>query len=100
MEPFEAQGAAQAVEDAYALAECLGGVGRDDVETALERYQQVRIARANEVQRSSSDAAEMFYLPDGPAQRVRDADFATLQRRQPWGRRQRIWEYDVRSAVS
>jgi salicylate hydroxylase len=99
MEPFEAQGAAQAIEDSYALAECLGGASRDDIETALARYQEIRIGRANDVQRSSSDAAEMFYLADGPAQRRRDADFATLHQRQPWGRRQRIWDYDVRSAL-
>lgn len=99
MEPFEAQGAAQAVEDSYVLAECLGDADRDDVVTALERYENLRIARATEVQQSSSDAAHMFYLPDGPAQRERDAEFATLHRRRPWGRRQWIWEHDVHAAL-
>jgi salicylate hydroxylase len=99
MEPFEAQGAAQAIEDSYALAECLEGARPDEVEAALARYQHVRITRANHVQRSSSAAAEMFYLPEGPEQRRRDADFATLHERQRWGRRQQIWEYDVRLAL-
>jgi salicylate hydroxylase len=100
MEPFEAQGAAQAVEDAYVLAECLGDVNRGDIVTALERYGNLRIARATQVQQSSSDAAVMFYLPDGPAQRERDAEFAELPRRRPWGRRQWIWEHDVQAALS
>jgi salicylate hydroxylase len=99
MEPFEAQGAAQAVEDSYVLAECLGDAGRDDLVTTLRRYEILRIGRATEVQQSSSDAAEMFYLPDGPAQRKRDAEFATLHRRRPWGRRQWIWEHDVGAAL-
>lgn len=98
MEPFEAQGAAQAVEDAYVLAECLGDA--DDAETALERYATLRIPRANKVQQSSSDAAVMFYLPDGPAQRERDAEFAELPQRHPWGRREWIWEHDVQAALS
>lgn len=100
MEPFEAQGAAQAVEDAYVLAECLGDVDRDDVVTALARYESLRVARANQVQQSSTDAAHMFYLPDGPAQRARDEDFASLHRRRPWGRREWIWEHDVEAALS
>jgi salicylate hydroxylase len=100
MEPFEAQGAAQAVEDAYVLAECLGDAGRGDIVTALERYGNLRIARATQVQQSSSDAAVMFFLPDGPAQRERDAEFAALPRRRPWGRRQWIWEHDVQAALS
>jgi salicylate hydroxylase len=100
MEPFEAQGAAQAVEDAYVLAECLGDVDGGDIVTALERYGKLRIARATQVQQSSTDAAVMFYLPDGPAQRERDAEFAALPRRRPWGRRQWIWEHDVQAALS
>jgi 2-polyprenyl-6-methoxyphenol hydroxylase-like FAD-dependent oxidoreductase len=99
MEPFEAQGAAQAIEDSYVLAECLGDAGGDDAATALRRYENLRIGRATEVQQSSSDAAEMFYLPNGPAQRERDAEFATLHRRRPWGRRQWIWEHDVGAAL-
>jgi salicylate hydroxylase len=100
MEPFEAQGAAQSVEDAYILAECLGDADGDDIPTALDRYAELRIPRANKVQQSSSDAAVMFYLPDGPEQRERDADFATLPERHPWGRREWIWEHDVEAALS
>jgi salicylate hydroxylase len=98
MEPFQAQGAAQAVEDAYVLAECLAAERQDPVQ-ALRRYETIRMTRAGELQRSSHAAAESFYLPDGEEQRARDASYLTLPRTLPWGTRQRIWEYDVRGAL-
>jgi 2-polyprenyl-6-methoxyphenol hydroxylase-like FAD-dependent oxidoreductase len=98
MEPFQAQGAAQAVEDSYVLAACLADT--DDVVDALVRYETIRMARAEELQASSRTAANVFYLPDGEEQRARDAAYATLAESQPWGPRQRIWEYDVRDALA
>jgi salicylate hydroxylase len=98
MEPFQAQGAAQAVEDAFALAECLAADG--DVVAALRRYEQIRMGRAEELQDSSATAANVFYLPDGEEQRQRDARYATLLEELPFGTRQPIWEYDVRDALA
>lgn len=95
MEPFQAQGAAQAVEDAFVLGECVGA-GPDDVAGAFARYEAIRMGRGRAVQESSSGAANVFYLPDGPEQRERDARFAKLHESLPWGPRQPIWEYDVR----
>lgn len=99
MEPFQAQGAAQAVEDAYVLAECIADDAEDPV-AALARYERIRMARAEELQVSSRGAANVFYLPDGQQQRARDAAYATLLEALPWGPRQRIWEYDVRDAIT
>jgi salicylate hydroxylase len=96
MEPFQAQGAAQAVEDAYVLAECLGA---DHPVDALRRYETVRKNRAGELQSSSHAAAESFYLPDGDEQRARDESYLSLRETLPWGTRQQIWEYDVRTAL-
>jgi salicylate hydroxylase len=96
MEPFQAQGAAQAVEDSYVLAECLASY---DVDSALRAYEQIRMARAETLQDSSATAANVFYLPDGAEQRARDARYATLLADLPWGTRQPIWEYDVREAL-
>jgi salicylate hydroxylase len=64
MEPFQAQGAAQAVEDAYVIAKCLADQPEDPV-GALRRYEIIRMSRAVELQDSSHAAAESFYLPDG-----------------------------------
>lgn len=94
MEPFQAQGAAQAVEDAFVLAECLAAA--DDPVNALRRYEQIRMNRAKDLQQSSAGAADTFYLPDGEEQQQRDARYATLLEELPFGTRQPIWEYDVR----
>ncbi|HET6865982.1 MAG TPA: FAD-dependent monooxygenase, partial [Solirubrobacteraceae bacterium] len=99
MEPFQAQGAAQAVEDAYVLAECLAADAEDPV-AALRRYEVIRMNRAAGLQTSSHAAAESFYLPDGEEQRERDAAYATLLETLPFGTRQPIWEHDVRDALA
>jgi salicylate hydroxylase len=99
MEPFQAQGAAQAVEDAYVLAECLADQP-DDAFGALRRYEVIRMNRAVGLQTSSHAAAESFYLPEGEEQRERDAAYATLLDTLPFGTRQPIWEHDVRDALA
>jgi len=99
MEPWQAQGAAQAIEDAFVLGECLGAAG-GDVQAGLRRYEHVRMARATELQESSARAGNVFYLPDGEEQQRRDAEYATLHERLPWGHRQKLWEYDVRDALA
>ena len=67
---------------------------------ALERYEHLRVARANELQASAARAADVFYLPDGEEQRRRDADYETLHEGLPWGHRQKLWEYDVRDSLT
>ncbi len=99
MAPFEAQGAAQAVEDAYVLAECLDA-DRDDPHAALARYEHERTERTEALQTSGRSAADVFYLPDGERQRARDAGYQALLERLPWGPRQPIWEHDVRRGLS
>jgi salicylate hydroxylase len=75
MLPFMAQGAGQAIEDGWVLADCLA----DSIRSVAERlhvYEELRAARAEQVQRMSRGNAEMFHLPDGDAQRRRDAALA------------------------
>ena len=76
MLPFMAQGAAQAVEDGAALTTCLAEAG-DDVAGALQRYERVRIPRTARLQGMSADNKTRNHLPDGPAQRERDARMAS-----------------------
>ena len=76
MLPFLAQGAAQSVEDAEALAECLGGASAASVETALTRYEELRRPRANQVLLGSRGRELRNHLPDGPEQEKRDAELA------------------------
>lgn len=98
MEPSQAQGAAQAIEDAYVLAACLAD-GADDPVGALGRYETIRRERAEQLQASAAAAANVFYLPDGEEQRARDASYLSERESRPYGPRQRIWQYDVRDAL-
>ncbi|MGC5614776.1 FAD-dependent monooxygenase [Georgenia sp. Z1491] len=73
--PFYAQGAAQAVEDAATLAVTLSTTP-DDPHAALLRYEELRRARTAEIQRISHGRVHANHLPDGAAQRERDARLA------------------------
>ncbi|HEU5295678.1 MAG TPA: FAD-dependent monooxygenase, partial [Burkholderiaceae bacterium] len=50
MLPFFAQGAAQAIEDAFVLAACLRDADRASAPQALQRYEAIRRPRASQVQ--------------------------------------------------
>jgi 2-polyprenyl-6-methoxyphenol hydroxylase-like FAD-dependent oxidoreductase len=69
MAPNLGQGAGQAVEDAVALGNALGGGGPD--EDALAAYAAARGARAHAVQRASATMMRVAHLR-GPAARLRD----------------------------
>jgi salicylate hydroxylase len=77
MQPFFAQGAAQAIEDALVLAACLRDADRAAVPRALQRYEQIRRPRASQVQLMSRGREVRNHLPDGPEQQQRDAEFAS-----------------------
>jgi salicylate hydroxylase len=99
MAPFQAQGSAQAIEDAYVLTACLGG-DEGDPEAAIRRYEEVRLGHAAGVQGSSQSAADSFYLADGEEQRARDAAYERLHEERPWGPREGLWDYDVRDELT
>lgn len=95
MFPFFAQGAAQAMEDAAVLADCLAD-RPEDPSAALRRYEDIRRPRAARVQQMSRGRAESNHLPDGPAQQARDASFSTAD---PFAHNGWIYEYDAERAV-
>ncbi len=76
MLPFQAQGAAQALEDAAVLGDELAGVEPDDVVAALSRFVQRRRPRAQRVLEASRGNGDLFHYPDGPDQQARDAELA------------------------
>jgi len=75
MSPFLAQGAAQAIEDAEALARRLGET--DAVEAALAAYSADRVARANRVQREAAMQGRIYHL-SGPFAVARDLTMRAL----------------------
>jgi salicylate hydroxylase len=72
MLPYGAQGAAQAIEDAAALAACLSQADGGGVPAALTRYETIRRGRTARVQQMSRANGRRFHLPDGPDQQARD----------------------------
>ena len=76
MFPFYAQGAAQSIEDAAALAQSLAD-NPTDPESALAHYEAVRKPRTTRLQELSRHRKEINHLPDGPAQIARDQALTT-----------------------
>jgi salicylate hydroxylase len=77
MLPYMAQGAAQGIEDGAALAVALRSASQ--VEDALRLYEQVRKPRTTAVQMLARRNSIRFHLPDGPAQKERDAAAAAMR---------------------
>jgi salicylate hydroxylase len=75
MAPFLAQGAAQAIEDAGALARRLSGA--DDIPAALAAYSRDRAPRAGRVQREALAQARIYHLGE-PLARARDLAMRAL----------------------
>ena len=76
MLPFMGQGAAQAIEDAATLKSCLlQHLG--DIPAALRLYERLRLPRSSRLQGMSETNKNRFHMPDGQAQRERDAKMAS-----------------------
>ncbi|MGY6529384.1 MAG: FAD-dependent monooxygenase [Cyanobacterium sp.] len=57
--PFQAQGAAMAIEDAYILARCIDQ--ETTIEQAFKKYQNLRLQRTAQVQQTSRNNADIFH---------------------------------------
>lgn len=89
---FTPQSAAQSVEDAFDLAACLAGPGRDRPAAALERYAELRTPRLAVAEQAVREETAGLLLPDGPEQRARDTalqERSTLQNLAP------LYSYDA-----
>ena len=75
MVPFLAQGAAQAIEDAGALARSLAQV--QDISAAVALYSHDRVARAARVQREALKLGYIYHL-SGPLAFARDLTMRAL----------------------
>ena len=89
MYPFMGQGAAMAIEDGVALTACLRAVA--DPAEALQQYERLRLPRVILLQAMSRANKVRFHMPDGLAQRMRDAEWARAGDRSPDALR---WLYD------
>ncbi|MDE5110509.1 MAG: FAD-dependent monooxygenase, partial [Trichodesmium sp. St7_bin2_1] len=100
MLPFQAQGAAMAIEDAYVLAKYLAS--ERDIEKAFIEYQQARIKRTTKVQQVSRNNANIFHA-SGVKAAIRNFVLGVvsmtvpslLNKKTAW-----IYDFDVKTAVS
>lgn len=74
MQPYRAQGAAMAVEDAAVLGNLFSRIShKSQIEPLLHAYEKLRLPRTADTQTSSTLNQNIFHLPDGPEQAARDA---------------------------
>ena len=97
MLPFMAQGAAQAIEDGATLATVLAGSDGRSAAEALRDYERLRLPRTSRVQALAADNKTRFHLPDGPAQRQRDAQMASGST--DWSKSAIAWIYSHDAAA-
>ncbi len=100
MVPFLAQGACQAIEDAWTLARVLSR-RQDDVPNALLEYQQRRLPRATRIQSGARAAVKLMHEAETSRVRARNGRWKGMARIDPlaqtsWGF---AWDYDVVRAV-
>ncbi|KAJ5217435.1 FAD binding domain protein [Penicillium chermesinum] len=78
MLPYLAQGANSSLEDGAVLGRLLGHVGHPaGVPHAIKLYENLRKERSRTIALETFKQREAFHLPDGEAQRHRDAAFAS-----------------------
>ena len=94
MLPFMGQGAAQAIEDAATLKGCLSKLP-DNIPAALRLYEQLRLPRASRLQGMSETNKVRFHMPDGQAQRERDAEMAGGETDWSWAAIAWLYEHDA-----
>ncbi|CAN5478000.1 FAD-dependent monooxygenase [soil metagenome] len=93
--PHHGQGANQCVEDAIILADLLAAPGDTPLAERLQTYCDLRMDRAQRVQKISWVSNRLFHLAPGPEIPVRDATFRNLYENVRW-----IHEYDASTAVA
>lgn len=98
MLPYLAQGAAQAVEDAAALRQCLAT--ETDLNVALKRYEGIRLPRASLVQAKTREHQYILHVEDGREQAERDSKMLKNDDENPvfWGfteRRHWLFSHDA-----
>jgi salicylate hydroxylase len=73
MLPYMAQGAAVSIEDGAALAECIDRAESvSDLQRLLSAFEMIRKPRCEAISGSTLANADVWHLPDGPAQQARD----------------------------
>jgi salicylate hydroxylase len=83
MLPYMAQGAAVSIEDGAALAECLDRAESvSDLQRLLSAFEMIRKPRCETISKSALANADVWHLPDGPAQQGRDRKMGKIDEKE------------------
>jgi salicylate hydroxylase len=101
MVPYLAQGACQAIEDAWVLARCLARHGDAGVREALLEYEERRRPRTTRVQAAARSMVKLVHESDPERIRARNGRWKGMSRIDPLGLRTWAfcWDYDVIKAA-
>jgi len=101
MVPYLAQGACQAIEDAWILATTLARHGDESVHDALIEYEQRRLPRATRVQSAARNMVKVVHEYDADRIKARNGRWRGLSRIDPLGETtwNFVWGYDVLKAA-
>lgn len=101
MLPYHAQGAVQSLEDAWVLARCLEQ-GGGDAAAALDRYEALRLDRANTLVQQSRNAERWYHLDSPEEVAARNARFRRTNERLDGGfsaQQHWLYSYDAEKAA-
>lgn len=100
MLPFLSQGAAMAIEDAYVLAQALDHFGTDELDAALDAYEEERRPRTARVQLEARERGRTYHLSSPEELRARDLAFRREQATNPNAvgiKAEWVYQYDART---
>lgn len=102
MVPYLAQGACQAIEDAWALAVCLARHGKDKVLSGLLEYEERRRPRTTRVQSAARSMVKMVHEADPERIKARNGRWKGMARIDPVGEMTWAfcWGYDITKEVN
>lgn len=101
MVPYLAQGACQAIEDAWVLARCLARHGADDINGGLLEYEERRRPRTTRVQAAARSMVKLVHEADQDRINARNGRWKGMARIDPLGQTtwSFCWGYDVIKAA-
>lgn len=101
MVPYLAQGACQAIEDAWVLARCIARGGKDLILQSLAEYEERRRPRTTRIQAAARSMVKLVHEADADRIKARNGRWKGMSRIDPLGKTtwSFCWGYDVIKAA-
>ncbi len=101
MVPYLAQGACQAIEDAWAISVCLSRHGDGQIPAAFHEYELRRKPRTTRIQAAARSMVKLVHESDAARIKARDGRWKGMARIDPLGETtwSFCWDYDITKEV-